>query len=74
MDEKKRYIIATENEQTSSDIWMTKENTISNLYLQFDDSQPETPVDMFVQSPPQSHHTTNYKSKFDPIKLSHKQL
>ena len=53
---------------------MTKENTISNVYLQFDDSQPETPVDMFVQSPPQSHHTTNYKSKFDPIKLSHKQL
>ena len=40
LDEKKRYIIATENEQTSSDIWMTKENTISNLYLQFDDSQP----------------------------------
>ena len=31
---------------------MTKENTISNVYLQFDDSQPETPVDMFVQSPP----------------------
>ena len=32
---------------------MNKENTISNLYLQFDDdSRPETPVDMFVQSPP----------------------
>jgi hypothetical protein len=75
LDEEKKYTIATEHEQISSDSWMNKENTISNLYLQFDDdSQPETPVDMFVLSPPQSHHTTNNKPKFDPVKLSHKQL
>jgi hypothetical protein len=44
----------------SSDIWMNKENTISNVYLQLDNSRPETPVDMLVQSPPQRHHTNNY--------------
>ena len=70
LDEKKRYTIATEHEQTSSDSWMTT----SNVHLQLDNSRPETPVDMLVQSPPQSHHTTNYKPKFDPIQLSHKQL
>jgi hypothetical protein len=70
LDEEKKYTIATEHEQISSDSWMNKENTISNLYLQFDNSRPETPVNMFLQSPLQNHHTTNYKPKFDPIRIN----
>ena len=56
---------STDHDMTFSNIGMTTENTFSNLQPQFDDSGPEIPVDMRVQSPVHSHATDNYILKFD---------
>ena len=69
LDDNKRHTTSTDHEITSGNIWNTKENTIRNLYLQFDDCRHETNMDMFVQTPPKSHCTSNFKQKFDPSQV-----